>query len=264
MNLITENVKSDKIIIPDRKILSAEDGDLLSNEAFYPAGYSIINIFDPVNFNAAKKQFTQVILNELKKNNVPAGDDFSLEKYHLYVTDDHIHRKIAKWSMPLNVLEEPSAKVVESVNAYLNKSLKIKPISENSAKEEVLFGFRLIRPKSNDAAPFHKDAWLDMWRRVVNVWIPLAGCNQQSTLGLIPGSHLWYEDEITRTDGGGTVNNKTYKVPVAVSTKRAFTKVYPEVKEGDAILFSPYLLHGGGENNNYDITRVSIEYRLSL
>ena len=263
MNLITENVKSDKIIIPERKILSREDGDLLSNEAFYPAGYTIINLFSDEYFKVVKKQFTQIVLSELKKNNIRTDDEFCLEKYHLYVTDDAIHSKIAKWSLPLSLFEHPSKIILKKVNTFLKKDLKIKPFSEIPGKEELLFGFRLIRPKSNDASPFHKDAWLEMWRKVVNIWIPLAGCNKQSTLGLIPGSHLWYEDEITRTEGGATVNNKSYKVPVAVSTKRQFSKVYPEVKEGNAILFSPYVLHGGGENNNNDITRVSIEYRFS-
>jgi ectoine hydroxylase-related dioxygenase (phytanoyl-CoA dioxygenase family) len=37
--------------------------------------------------------------------------------------------------------------------------------------------------------------------------------------------------------------------------------IRPNPKPGEMLLFSPYLIHGGGVNFNKDITRVSLEMR---
>jgi ectoine hydroxylase-related dioxygenase (phytanoyl-CoA dioxygenase family) len=37
--------------------------------------------------------------------------------------------------------------------------------------------------------------------------------------------------------------------------------IRPNPKPGQAMLFSPYLVHGGGYNLNTDTTRVSLEMR---
>jgi ectoine hydroxylase-related dioxygenase (phytanoyl-CoA dioxygenase family) len=37
--------------------------------------------------------------------------------------------------------------------------------------------------------------------------------------------------------------------------------IRPNPKENEVMLFSPYLVHGGGYNFNADVTRISLEMR---
>jgi ectoine hydroxylase-related dioxygenase (phytanoyl-CoA dioxygenase family) len=125
----------------------------------------------------------------------------------------------------------------------------------------LIFGFRILRPGLNDENPFHRDAWLECMRNTLNVWIPVAGCAANSTLALVPGSHLWRESDVERTKEAAKINGKQYRTPAVVASRPAFNPVKPNPRYTEALLFSPYMIHGGGANGNDDQTRVSIELR---
>ena len=79
----------------------------------------------------------------------------------------------------------------------------------------------------------------------------------------MPSSHLIPENEILRTASkGAKINGNTYYVPCILETnKGAIKMIRPNPMEGEALIFTPFLIHGAAVNNNKDITRISLELR---
>ncbi len=94
-----------------------------------------------------------------------------------------------------------------------------------------------------------------------DVLVPLAGSTESSSVPLVPESHRWKESEIERTLDGARTNGQSYTVPAVVGAKRELRLVRPNPGTNEVLVFSPYLIHGGGGNRNPDQTRVSLELR---
>ena len=96
----------------------------------------------------------------------------------------------------------------------------------------------------------------------MNVWLPLAGCNKNTSLPLVPGSHLISENQIFRTSNNGAfINKNVYRVPCILKTSLGNLRmVRPNPKDREALIFTPFLIHGAAFNNSSE-TRVAFELR---
>ena len=123
---------------------------------------------------------------------------------------------------------------------------------------------RINRPKSLDINPPHKDGYLSYWRDIINIWVPIESCNNDTSLPIIPGSHLWRENEIYRTSNkGSTINGNKYMVPCILKLRdKELKMIRPNPKQGDAIFFTPFLIHGAAFNKS-NHTRIAMELRFS-
>ena len=99
---------------------------------------------------------------------------------------------------------------------------------------------------------------------MVNVWIPICGVNMHTGLPIVPCSHLLNENKIIRTKSGLELEGQQYSVNCIKSWDRDNRMKLISPKEGYGLIFSSYLIHGLGFNNNLDETRVSLEFRLHL
>jgi ectoine hydroxylase-related dioxygenase (phytanoyl-CoA dioxygenase family) len=104
--------------------------------------------------------------------------------------------------------------------------------------------------------------WLEDYKDCINLYIPVAGSNHNSSLIIIPESHRWPESKIERTISGAVVNEVKYNVPAVTKIEGTSSCLRPDPKENEVMVFSPYLIHGGAVNSNTDSTRISIETRL--
>jgi ectoine hydroxylase-related dioxygenase (phytanoyl-CoA dioxygenase family) len=238
-----------------------QDENLIEETAWKERGYCIVDFLDESDFQLVKSG----IRTKIKALVVEAGgtvdDHFELENYHLYVTNE-IHLRLAKmiqWGW--NITEFPID--FEKVNKRISEEIGI-PVSSKAKHIELNnFFLRIVRPQNfQDNNPPHRDVWIDRLRDAVNIYAPLCGSNSQSSLGLIPGSHLFMESEIERTAEGAILNGTTYTVPCVISVKGEEPILErPDPKENQVMLFSPYLVHGGGYNFNENTTRMSLEVR---
>ena len=114
-----------------------------------------------------------------------------------------------------------------------------------------------------DINPPHKDSYIPAYQDVINLWIPITGCNYKSSLPIYPGSHLFNENQIFRTDlRGAIVNNNIYNVPCILKTSHGKIKmIRPNPKLKDILLFTPHLIHGAAFNRSNQ-TRIALELRL--
>jgi len=232
----------------ENKIIIENDVNLLKNTDFDNTGFKVINI---ENYNNLLQEFLK---NEIK--NV-IHKDINLMNYHNEVNDNE-HQMILN-SMPYkkdSVAREFCIYIETMISDILNIPVKI---FNND------IWFRICRPSStyNDFNPCHRDIYLDFYRNIVNIYLPLVGSNVNSSLKISPGSHKLNENDIIVTKGGAFFNStkKKFSVDAIVGSKIPIHMERPEVDENSMMLFSPYLFHGCSDNNNEDITRISLEIR---
>ena len=190
-----------------------------------------------------------------------AGADFALKHYHRYL-DDSQHRAICALSKDgWSVAEFPLP--YQKVNDRISDVLGIEVSSRAGDVHQCVFNLRIVRPrKFQDNNPPHKDVYLDHLRNAVNIYVPICGSDQRSSLALIEGSHLLNEACVERSVEGARLNGVAYTVPcITAINGLPLSLSRPNPNAGEMLIFSPYLVHGAGYNFNTDETRVSLEAR---
>ncbi len=232
-------------------IMIENDNNLLKYTDFDTNGFKI---FDIKNYNDLLQRFLK---NEIK---FITNKDINLENYHNEITD-HEHTKILN-SMPYK--KDMYSDVLE-LSEYLEKY-----ISELTKERVKIFNndlwFRICRPNNvsdDDFNPCHKDVYLDFYRNVINIYLPVVGSNENSSLKIQEGSHKWNENETMVTNGGAYFKstNKKYSVDAIVASKKPINMTRPNPSINQMMIFSPYLIHGCANNANHNTTRISLEVR---
>lgn len=232
-------------------VMLQNDINLLQKTDFDNVGYKI---FDIQPFNDLMQRF---IRNEIF---FITNKEIILEDYHNAITDEE-HTKILN-SMPYKKDMYPD---IKEFSDYLEKT-----VSEILGESVKIFNddlwFRICRPSkinNNDYNPCHRDVYLDFYRNIVNIYLPVVGSNEKSSLTVASGSHKWSESDTMVTNGGAFFKNqnKKYSVDAIVASKRPIEMIRPNPSVSQLMLFSPYLIHGCAENNNEDVTRISLEVR---
>lgn len=191
---------------------------------------------------------------------VELPDDFRLEQYHRYFSTEELHQQVIQQTRFLTFrdFDLDFAEWCRRVGVFVGHPLQL----ENPLLPEEIVILRISRPNSLDINPLHRDGYLDIWANVLNLWIPVAGCDDHSSLPVIPGSHLWTEKNIRRTAAkGARINGLRYHVPGIIGATGGLHLVRPDPSYGEALLFTPFLVHGAAINENPDTTRLSLELR---
>ena len=84
----------------------------------------------------------------------------------------------------------------------------------------------------------------------------------ETSLPIVPFSHLLSENKILRTKKGGMINEKEYEVCLIKSWNSNNNLIRPSMEYGDTLIFSSHLIHGIATNNQKNKTRISLEFRL--
>ena len=243
------------------EVLLLKDENLIEKTTWNDQGFSIEKFVSEEDFILIKEGFKKLVSQKITESGGKIDANFTLEKYHLYV-DNELHLKIAKLIQSgWNVSQFPIE--IEQINKRISAIIGIDVSTKAKHVDLNNFFLRIVRPQNfQDNNPPHRDVWLDRLRDAVNIYVPICGSNSQSSLGLIPGSHLLKESDIERTVEGAILNGTSYTVPCVISVKGEQPRLLrPDPKENQVMLFSPYLVHGGGYNFNKNITRMSLEVR---
>ena len=244
------------------ELLYPQEDNVLSKMSWETDGFNIVEAFENQDFLKLQESVKNIIIDALKANNVAVDNEiFDLKDYHKFVTTDALHNQVISITRNLETLDfdfdiDLLAKRFGDILGY-----KLTSYVEELKKSHIQI--RISRPKSLDINPPHRDGYLSYWEDIINVWLPIAGCNEKSSLPVVAKSHLIPENEILRTESkGAKINGNIYYVPCILETKSGVIKMTrPNPKESEALLFSPFLIHGAAVNENEDITRVSLELR---
>lgn len=235
-----------------------------SNSNLLEKGY-IIEQF-PSNWFYAIHKSVRNILSETLGN----PKKFELEKYHTFVTDES-HKKIMDsfraGTLGIGGIHLDRLGIdYKDFNDWINKIVGGKNLSCVYTRDFGLiniknFWIRVVRPNSTDNNPPHKDTHVKRIRDNVNIYLPLAGSDSNSSLPLIPKSHVELESEYIVSGSPCYVKGKRFTVPAVVHRNGGLNLITPNPQEKEIMIFDPHCIHGGGINSNKDTTRVSLEMR---
>lgn len=243
--------------------LLERDDNLISGCLWEKKGFIVSPFLDQSAFDVLRDGVRNLLLEALFAAGVKfSEEDFSLENYHEYCRDQSSHLQVVKFLRSRAAIENlPIGHQIldDQVRRICGKYVSCK-VAEQAASG--YFFIRLVRPQPHhDNNPPHKDSWLPRLRNSVNLYLPLAGSDENSSLPLVPGSHLWKESRVYRTVSGSIVNGVPFTVPTVVMNNEILNMMRPRVNLTEGMLFSPYLIHGGAVNFNKSRTRVSLEIR---
>lgn len=244
----------------DEVLLDADD-NLVEGTPWERQGFVVEPFLDAEAMRQVRAGIAELVRELLVQCGAEPTGDFRLERYHRYVgRDQELHLRVARQvarGFSFDRFPVPADRVVRRIGEICRKKLRIHPPGSG----EDVFCLRIVRPRSRDNNPLHRDVWLDRLRHAINVYAPVVGSDARSSLAVVPESHRWKESEIERTVDGAVIDSIRYTVPAVVGCAHELRVTRPDPGEDEVLVFSPYLIHGGATNLNEDATRVSLEMR---
>ena len=244
------------------ELLFERENNIISKVPWRDRGYAIVDAFSEEEFVRFKKSIQHNIAKAISRNIDDFNPEtFELENYHKIVTTNDLHYKVI--DITRNLENKDFDFDINVLAVRFGKLLGYKLTSWVEELKKSHIQIRISRPNSLDINPPHRDGYLSFWKDILNIWIPVVGCNENSSLPVLPSSHLISENHILRTViKGAKINGNLYNVPCIVEIKdKEMSMIRPNPKESEALIFTPFLIHGSAVNQNKDITRVSVELR---
>jgi hypothetical protein len=187
-----------------------------------------------------------------------------LEQYHAWVRSETDHQQIIRVSCDLRFSQLGlDAKEFTRYFAAI-VGVPLSPVLPILDKDVVQL--RINRPGSTDYNPPHRDGSLPHLAPTLNVWIPVAGVDETTSLPIVPGSHAISEEDCWQTQpGGATLGGNPYRVPAVGRLRNGpLRMVRAPVRFGQALIFTPYLIHGLAFNQSSTKTRMALELRFHI
>jgi hypothetical protein len=244
----------------DNIVLLNHDVDLTGKTSWKEKGYCIEKLFDEVLYSNFLKTTHALLIDCWQKALLNIPDRFQLDQYHYIASTQEKHMAAVEQTKLLSANRFPVD--INLLEKRISAICKQELIVKNPYDNQSVFHFRVIRPKQRDNNPLHRDVWLEDYKDCINLYIPIAGSNENSSLVIVPGSHHWPESKIERTISGAMIDGIKYNVPAVTDIEGTIEYIRPNPQENEVLVFSPYLIHGGAANLNDDSTRISIEIRL--
>jgi len=237
-----------------------DKADDLTATSWSQSGYTVESFYSPSDYSLFIEETKKLLLSLWRKAGLIIPDHFNPEEYHQLASTNEMHLAAVDQTMLISTSSFPLGinKLEKRISEICEKSLE----ALNPFDNQSVFHFRVIRPQSKDNNPLHRDVWLEDYKDCINLYIPIAGSNAQSSLIIAPGSHRWPESKIERTISGAEINDVKFNVPAVTAIEGDAIFIRPDPKPNEVLVFSPYLIHGGSVNLNQDTTRISIELRL--
>jgi len=234
--------------------------DLTAQTAWAKTGFSIEKLFLPTTYQAFANATHTLLLDLWRSAGLNVPDNFLLDQYHTLTSRPEAHLAAIDKTRLLFTDDFPLG--ITALENRISEICQVPLITKNPYDGQSIFHFRIIRPNSTDNNPLHRDVWLEDFDNCINLYIPIAGSNEHSSLIILPGSHHWPESRFERTKAGAVINAVKFNVPAVISIDGEYSVMRPDPAENEVLIFSPYLIHGGSVNLNTDKTRISIEIRL--
>ncbi|MBT1702771.1 phytanoyl-CoA dioxygenase family protein [Chryseosolibacter indicus] len=235
--------------------------DLTAQKPWGNEGYTVEKLFnDDIEYRLFERSVAELLYSCWRKAGLLVPADFQLDQYHALIKDRVQHLAAVDQTKLLSVDDFPLG--IERIEKRISEISGVALRAHNPYDEQRVFHFRVIRPESRDNNPLHRDVWLEDYESCINLYIPIAASNENSSLIIFPGSHLWPESRIERTTKGALIDGVKFNVPAVTNIKGEYVVKRPDPKPNQVLVFSPYIIHGGSVNFNSDKTRISIELRL--
>jgi hypothetical protein len=188
----------------------------------------------------------------------------NLENYHEWVESEADHLKLIQDSRDLRYARL-GLDGEEFTRFFANiVGVALSPVLPMFGSEIVQL--RINRPGSTDYNPPHRDGSLPHLAPTLNAWIPVVGVDETTSLPIVPGSHAISEEDCWQTQpGGASMGGNPYRVPaIGRLLSGPLRMMRAPVRFGQALIFTPYLIHGLAFNQNDRKTRMALELRFNV
>ncbi len=254
-----------EIVAGDNSVLLQQDDNLAEGQPWDEVGYVVAPFLPVAQWRDVLRGFERFIAELVTEAIGAPPQDFRMADYHRWITSDELHRRVIearRSDLPVNMCF-PAAQLPGGAEPVTQRIAEIcgKAVAPMNATLPATFSIRIVRPRSADHSPLHRDAWIGRLRHGINIYLPLAGSDERSSLCVMPGSHRWPESHVRRSSGPAVIDGRPYTVPAVVDTKYGMRAVRPNPGKNEVLVFSPYVIHGAGANLNPDATRISLEMR---
>lgn len=242
------------------EVLLSKAVDLTAGKPWHHTGFTIEKLFTDSAYEVFIGETHDLLRNLWREAGLKVSAAFEPWRYHTVAASTEAHRAAIDKTRLITAAKFPSGirAIEERISEICGTALK----ARNPFDGQSIFHFRVVRPGSTDNNPLHRDVWLEDYADCINLYLPVAGSNELSSLIILPGSHLWPESKVERTEGGAVINGCRFNVPAITAIDGTYQTARPDPKANEVLVFSPYLIHGGAVNLNADCTRISIELRL--
>ena len=187
-----------------------------------------------------------------------------LENYHQLNLSNKQHQK-TQWKIATYFWKK---------RFHIDLIKSILPFLENKLGPDLLVQkkpfLRIARPNIlADNIGFHKDTIYGQSPYEMSIHIPLVDLDKKSCLQFVKGSHFLKEKNIKFEKFTSTTKkgSKSHKLGTPYDPKRISKKQYKftpvPLKLGEFIFFTPALIHGQEINLNSNLTRFSIDIRVT-
>ncbi len=244
----------------ENRVLLNDGVDLTSPTSWSRDGYTVVPLITSLLAREFQQRVDELLRARWRDAGLTVPDNFQLDQYHTLVPSFESHLKAIEFTKLLHVKDFPLG--IEWLEDRISDLCGCRLEARNPFDGQSIFHFRVIRPNHRDNNPLHRDIWLEDYDNCINLYIPVCGSNQNSSLIIIPGSHRWPESRIEKTVGGAIINGVNFNVPAVTAIDGDYSVLRPDPGLNEVLIFSPYLIHGGAVNLNTDTTRISIEIRL--
>ena len=244
------------------EVLLEMDDDLSRGRPWAEQGYTVAPFLSEEHWQTLRAGVTRRLRDFCARvKSVPPVESFDLSHYHHYIQTGDEHKAViaSLWAEFCGGDGFPIDPRI--IDGRVSELLATPVSSFCPTHREVRYFVRIVRPNAQDYNPPHRDVWLKRLRNGMNIYVPFAGSSHLSSLPIVAGSHRWPESAIERTSRGATVQGVPYTVPSVVGIEGGIRMIRPNPSENEALLFSPYLVHGGAANDEPNRTRMSLEMR---
>jgi hypothetical protein len=242
------------------------DDDLTKNTIFEDTGYIVSSFLSKDECEELRNKLKNILSDKLELiTKVKLRGDDLLNYHNEISTEQHLNftGTIYKNGRGINfkLLNNFRKKIENRVSELCG----VQVTTKMPGREYEEFYIRVTRPVSIvnhfDNNPPHRDIYIDRLRNALNIYFPIIGSNKKNSLGIIPYSHRWKENEIKRIVSGTEIQGYKYTVSCITDTKfNGLNMIRPQPEEDEVFLFSPYCIHGGAPNFS-EKTRMSLEIR---
>jgi hypothetical protein len=149
-------------------VLLDSDDDLIAGRPWAADGFVVAPFLAPDEFARLAEGIRLTLLARIAAAGVTVPDDFALDRYHEVITTDEAHAAVnarGPWCHPLSELAVPAAAISQRVSEILGVRVATAPPHGEFPEH---FCYRVVRPRSRDNNPPHRDVWLDRLRHAVN------------------------------------------------------------------------------------------------
>ena len=226
-------------------------------------GFAILKHFFSKNESNILLNFTKNWISENINNSIEEDikdivqNEFNLENYSEFINKysfDHNKVAAAKYRYKL-----PNQEIISIIRNEKIMNL----VSEVSKKSSFIIwqdpgfgwlGYRIIRPQTNDGYPPSCKNW-GAAAGVYSLWLPIAGCNNNSSIRFLPGSHLKQYKKFLPQNSKFTKGEFRLAEDIP---EDEFIRLNCEL--GDAIIYHPATIHSEDSDEKVK-TRINLEYR---